>query len=95
MSDPVHIGNVVRHARIFNFRKYGDNPMNTDTFLQAVSRLFRLLHEREIDYLRQADLRNADLRLAELEGTDFSYATWTDGSRCAQGSIGECRPEKS
>lgn len=51
MSDPVHIGNVVRHARIFNFRKYGDNPMNTDTLLQAVSRLFRLLHEREIDYL--------------------------------------------
>jgi len=37
-----------------------------------------------------ADLNGANLRLAELGGADFSYATWTDGSKCAQGAIGGC-----
>jgi hypothetical protein len=55
--------------------------------------------------LRYADLRYADLRYADLRYTDLSNAklssailyyadlssaTWTDGSICAEGSIGEC-----
>ena len=42
------------------------------------------------DDFRNADLNGANLRLAELGAADFSYATSTDGSKCAQGAIGGC-----
>ena len=42
------------------------------------------------DDFRNADLNGANLCLVELGAADFSYATWTDGSKCAQGAIGGC-----
>jgi hypothetical protein len=46
----VHIGEVIRNAVVFNFRKKPGDEMNTDTLLETVARLFRLLSEREIEY---------------------------------------------
>src|SRR4051812_13157849 len=48
---PVHIGKVVRNARIFNFRHPQGGPLNDSALLEAVERLFALLEERRIDYL--------------------------------------------
>ena len=48
---PVHIGNVVRNAMVFNTRNQRESPVNTDALSRDVSRLFELLHERQIDYL--------------------------------------------
>ncbi len=41
--------------------------------------------------LTGADLYMANLKDAKLGGADLSTATWTDGSRCKEGSIGECK----
>ena len=46
----VHIGKVVRNAVLFNFRERG-GAVQGDDLLQAVSRLFVLLGERQADYL--------------------------------------------
>lgn len=46
----VHIGAVIRNAVVFNFRNKPGDEMNTDTLLETVARLFRLLSEREIKY---------------------------------------------
>lgn len=46
----VHIGEVIRNAAVFNFRKNPGNEMDSDTLLETVARLFRLLSEREIEY---------------------------------------------
>jgi len=51
MPNTVHIGNVIRHAIVFNFRKPDAEVMNAEVLLEAVTRLFTLLHERQIDYL--------------------------------------------
>ena len=48
---PIHIGNVVRNAAVFNPRELREGAMNTDYLPQTVARLFALLHERKIDYL--------------------------------------------
>ncbi|MEA2605120.1 MAG: hypothetical protein QOF89_6112 [Acidobacteriota bacterium] len=48
---PVHIGKVVRNARVFNFRHAGGGPLNDSALLEVVERLFALLEERRIDYL--------------------------------------------
>jgi len=48
---PVHIGKVVRNARVFNFRHPRGGPLNDSALLEAVERLFALLEERRIDYL--------------------------------------------
>ncbi len=48
---PVHIGKVVRNARIFNFRHPRGGPLNDSALLEAAERLFALLEERRIDYL--------------------------------------------
>ncbi len=37
-----------------------------------------------------AHLRGANLTRAHLLGADLSHATWTDGRKCAKGSIGGC-----
>ena len=51
MHDTLHIGNIIRHAMVFNFPKYQEAMIDTDALLQAVARLFTLLHERQIAYL--------------------------------------------
>lgn len=47
----IHIGQVIRHAAVFNFKNWREGTMNTDTLLQNVARLFILLRERKIEYL--------------------------------------------
>ena len=48
---PIQIGQVVRNARIFNFRDLPRGPVNDGNLLETVERLFELLAERRIDYL--------------------------------------------
>ncbi len=40
--------------------------------------------------LSKADLTGADLTGANLSGTDLSGATWINGERCKDGSVGSC-----
>ena len=51
MDSTIHIGNVIRHALAFKPRKQFGTPVNTDSLLQDVARLFTLLHERHIEYV--------------------------------------------
>ncbi len=51
MSTSVHIGQTIRNACVFNFRRYEKSPMNADALVQTVSRFFSLLDEREVEYL--------------------------------------------
>ena len=48
---PVRIGEVVRNARVFNPQNWRGGGVATDTLLQEVDRLFRLLDERRIEYV--------------------------------------------
>src|SRR3954462_2664051 len=48
---PVHIGKVVRNARVFNFRNPRGGNLSDSGLLGSVARLFALLEERRIDYL--------------------------------------------
>jgi hypothetical protein len=41
--------------------------------------------------LTNANLTKADLTGANLRGADLTGATWVDGRRCAEGSVGECK----
>ncbi len=47
----VHIGHVIRNAIAFNLKNWQGNTVNTDGLLQAVTRLFALLRERQIKYV--------------------------------------------
>jgi len=47
----VHIGQVVRDARIFKFRNPPGGTLSDSALLDAVGRLFALLSSRQIDYL--------------------------------------------
>ncbi len=47
----ISIGNVVRNAVVFNFKKWREKSVNSDRLLHSVDRLFALLSERGIDYL--------------------------------------------
>lgn len=47
----VHIGKVVRNAVLFNFGPGRGGAVHGDDLMEAVSRLFKLLHERRIEYL--------------------------------------------
>lgn len=47
----VHIGKVVRNAVLFNFGPGRGGAVYGDDLMEAVSRLFKLLHERRIEYL--------------------------------------------
>ncbi len=51
IKNRLSIGNVVRNAVVFNFKKWRDNDVNSDNLLQSVNRLFTLLDERQVDYL--------------------------------------------
>src|SRR3954465_5076764 len=48
---PVHIGKVVRNARVFNFRNPRGGNLSDSGLLDSVARLFALLEERQIDYV--------------------------------------------
>lgn len=41
--------------------------------------------------LHEANLRGANLGGTNLFGANLSGATWTDGSKCKEGSVGECK----
>ena len=41
--------------------------------------------------LRTANLTKANLRRANLKNAKLEGATWTDGRKCAKGSIGKCK----
>jgi len=47
----VHIGKVVRNARVFDFRSSPGGSVSDSALLDTVDRLFTLLEERRIDYL--------------------------------------------
>jgi hypothetical protein len=47
----VHIGDVIRNALVFNFKNPRGGAVATDTLVQTVARLFKLLEARQIDYL--------------------------------------------
>jgi len=51
MPTRVHIGTVIRNARVFNFKKVSAETMNTEALLATVVRLFTVLQARQIDYL--------------------------------------------
>jgi len=51
VTNRVHIGNVIRQGIVFDFKNLRGGTVNTDTLLQTVASLFRLLDERQIDYL--------------------------------------------
>ncbi len=51
VTNPVHIGNVIRNAIVFNFRNSLGGAVITDDLLQTVARLFTLLDERQTEYL--------------------------------------------
>lgn len=49
--NPVHIGNVIRNAIVFNLRNSAQTPVNVDRLLDLVANLFTLLQERQTNYL--------------------------------------------
>lgn len=51
VTNRVHIGNVIRQGIVFDFKNLRGGTVNTDTLLQTVASLFKLLDERKIDYL--------------------------------------------
>jgi predicted nucleotidyltransferase len=50
-KDVLEIGDVIRHAIVFNVNNWREGAMSTDSLFAAVERLFALLEERRIDYL--------------------------------------------
>jgi hypothetical protein len=51
LSEPVHIGKVVRNALLFNFGHPSGDSVSDSELLGAVDRLFALLEERRVDFL--------------------------------------------
>src|SRR5689334_11528871 len=51
LHEPLHIGKIVRNARVFNFRNPQGGSVSDSALLDAVNRLFGLLEERRIEYL--------------------------------------------
>ena len=48
MTQPLHIGNVIRNAHTFNMRNWQGAAQPMDDLLQSVAELFTLLHQRNI-----------------------------------------------
>ena len=48
---PIHIGQVVRNAVLFNFKNSIGRPVNEQVLLQSVDNLFKLLEKRKIEYV--------------------------------------------
>ena len=51
MNEPLHIGKIVRNARVFNFRDLRRGSVSDGALLDAVDRIFELLEERGIEHL--------------------------------------------
>lgn len=49
-TTPVHIGNVVRNARVFNAQRWQGAPFTVDELLKTVDDLFTLLDQRKMKY---------------------------------------------
>lgn len=47
---PIHIGHVVRNARLFNAQRWQGAPYTMDELLKTVDDLFRLLDQRKMKY---------------------------------------------
>jgi len=47
---PVHIGHVVRNARVFNAQRWQGTPSTMDELLKTVEDLFTLLDQRKLKY---------------------------------------------
>ncbi len=47
----ISVGNVIRNAVVFKFKKRRENGVSSDSLLHSVDQLFALLSERRIDYL--------------------------------------------
>ena len=50
-SNRVHIGDVIRNAIVFDFKNSRGGAVSADSLLQTVAHLFKILDERQIDYL--------------------------------------------
>jgi uncharacterized protein YjbI with pentapeptide repeats len=46
-------------------------------------------------YLSKANLTGAEIKDANMSGANLSDATWTDGTKCDEGSIKECKKSRS
>jgi hypothetical protein len=51
LNEPLHIGKIVRNARVFNFRNPEGGSVSDSALLDAVDRIFELLQERGIEHL--------------------------------------------
>lgn len=51
VTNRVHIGNVIRRGIVFDLKNLRRATVYTDTLLQTAASLFKLLDERQIDYL--------------------------------------------
>ncbi len=48
---PIHIGNIIRNALVFNPQRWQGAPWAMDELLQTVNDLFTLLHQHKIEYV--------------------------------------------
>jgi hypothetical protein len=51
LSEPLHIGKIVRNARVFNFKDLRRGSVSDGALFDAVDRIFELLEERGIEHL--------------------------------------------
>ncbi len=56
LNEPLHIGKIIRNARVFNPRNPQAGFVRDSALLDAVDRLFGLLSERGIEYLLVGDI---------------------------------------
>ena len=47
----VHIGEVIRNAVVFKLRNAQGDSVNADSLIETVARFFRLLRERQVEYV--------------------------------------------
>lgn len=64
----VHIGEVVRNAVVFNPARIQGRAMNSDLLIETIARFFRLLEERQIEYVLVGGI--AMLQYVEGRNTD-------------------------
>jgi len=68
LHTPVHVGNIIRNAVVFNPKKWDGSLMDTDSLLSSVERLLTLLRERQINYVLVGGI--ALLQYVEGRNTD-------------------------
>jgi hypothetical protein len=71
----IHIGNVCRKTHLFNLRNWHGGVVNavvnTDTSVQTLAQLFRLLDEPQIDYKARWRHRLASVRRRPKQDIDL------------------------